>query len=341
MEEDVVQAILIASNPLQGSLHQQALEYLSNIQQHANDTWRLALALYVDVTPDGNRKYPPQARFFALRVLDEFFDSRYVQECVARVGCLLIDSHLIFLQLRSPGRRDFSDTAAVLHVLYTDGICLWVSRDRGALYVSYHSVKHEVDLLRVSVLRNKFSHTLTLFFLCTYIDQWSTFFIDLFTLIHPAKSPDQPAFNRHVSLLFFHVVLEISEEVADQVIKSARPFNQVRHTRDARVRDAVRERDAPRINDAVLTIVADGSEKLSTLRKAEHSWDWGRELDGVVEVVDCGIRTFGSYVSTSIRGSFIVGSLNFYFLSISPLRLDRHQLDCHADHDSFTIFIAF
>jgi exportin-T len=76
--DKVVQAILIASDPSQISLHPHALEYLATFQQNANDTWRLALALFVDVAPDGARKYPPQVRFFALRVLEEFFDNRYV-----------------------------------------------------------------------------------------------------------------------------------------------------------------------------------------------------------------------------------------------------------------------
>lgn len=74
--DQVVQAILIASDPLQGSLHQQALEYLSTIEQNASNTWRLALSLFVDASPEGDRKYPPQARFFALRVLEDFFDNR-------------------------------------------------------------------------------------------------------------------------------------------------------------------------------------------------------------------------------------------------------------------------
>jgi exportin-T len=80
------------------------------------------------------------------------------------------------------------------------------------------------------------------------------------------------------------------------MIKSARTYNVVRNTRDARVRDAVRERDAARINEAVLTIVADGAERMSRLRKSGESSESKRELDGVVEVVDWGIRTFGSYV---------------------------------------------
>lgn len=158
------------------------------------------------------------------------------------------------------------------------------------------------------VLRNKFSHTLTLFFLCTYIDQWPSFFSDLFTLIRPPEPSSQSAFNRHVTLLFFHIVLEISGEVADQMIKSARAFDSSRHARDGRVRDAVRERDAAGINEAVLTIVAEGVERMTTLRKLENS---PRELDAAVEVVDLGIRTFGSYV-----GAF---QAQYHFTPILPL----------------------
>ena len=77
------------------------------------------------------------------------------------------------------------------------------------------------------------------------------------------------------------------------MIKAARTFNTQRHTRDGLVRDAVRERDASQINEAVLTIIADGVERMSALRE---SGDSSRELGDVVEVVDWGIRTFGSYV---------------------------------------------
>jgi hypothetical protein len=74
----VVQAIAIASDPSQGPLHQQALDFLKSIQDNAPTSWRLALAIYVEAGPDGARKHHPQARFWALRVLDEFFDNRYV-----------------------------------------------------------------------------------------------------------------------------------------------------------------------------------------------------------------------------------------------------------------------
>jgi exportin-T len=136
---------------------------------------------------------------------------------------------------------------------------------------------------------------LTLFFLCTYTEQWPTFFSDLFMLI---KSTER-GFNRHLSLLFFHIVLEISGEVADQLIKSARSFNAQRHARDGRVRDGVRERDAAKINEAVLTIVSDRAEHLSKLRKSPAAATDLKELDHVIEVVDWGVRAFSSYVGAS------------------------------------------
>ncbi len=74
--DQIVRAILIASDPAQGGLHQQALEYLSNVQQNAAETWSLALSLFADATPTGERKHPTEARFFALRVLDDFLEAR-------------------------------------------------------------------------------------------------------------------------------------------------------------------------------------------------------------------------------------------------------------------------
>jgi exportin-T len=128
------------------------------------------------------------------------------------------------------------------------------------------------------------------------VEQWPTFFRDLFTLISPTESSSQPTFNPHVSLLFFHMILEISGEVADQMLKAARQHNSARHARDSDVRDAVRERDAARINEAVLTIVAANVEKMTKLRVEDESSISRRELDTSEEVVDWGVRTFGSYV---------------------------------------------
>ncbi|KAG1747210.1 armadillo-type protein [Suillus paluster] len=254
MEEEIhryVEAIRIASEPSQGHLHQQAFEYLSNLRQNANETWRLALTAFTDMTSEG-RKYPESVRFYSLRLLDEFFDNRF-----------------------EPLDEDSFRTLQQSLVSYVQTEYVYGSAESNAPY-----------------LRNKFSHTLTLFFLCTYVEQWATFFTDLFSLIRLPESSSQPQFNRHVSLLLFHIITEISGEVADQTIKSARTFNPVRHTRDSRVRDAVRERDAPLINEAVLTIIVDSTERMAALRKTTTS---SPELSEALEIVDWGIRTFGSY----------------------------------------------
>ncbi|PCH42166.1 ARM repeat-containing protein [Wolfiporia cocos MD-104 SS10] len=259
MEQDMnqlVQAIAIASDPTQGPLHQQALEYLSTIQQNAASTWRLALALFVETGPNGARKYPAQVRFFALRVLDEYLDNRF-----------------------DPLDDESFQTLHQAVISYIRSEYLYGSAEADAAF-----------------LRNKFSHTLTLLFLCTYTDRWPTFFSDLFALIRPAESTSQSTFNHHVSLLFFHIVLEISGEVADQLIKAARTFSALRQLRDARVRDAVRDRDAAHINEAVLTIVADASDRMTRLRGGNLVPSSERDLDGPVEVVDWGVRTFASYV---------------------------------------------
>jgi exportin-T len=135
--------------------------------------------------------------------------------------------------------------------------------------------------------------------------------------MRPAESTSQTSFNPHVSLLFFHFVIEISEEVADQVIKGARQFTSERHVRDARVRDAVRERDATWINEAVLTIVADYAERLLILRAAEST---SRETSEVLEVVDWGIRTFGSYAGLSVTETYPCVELSNLF----GVRLGRY-----------------
>ncbi|KAH9986251.1 ARM repeat-containing protein [Russula vinacea] len=240
--DQVVRAILIASDPTQGSLHRQALEYVSNIQQNAGETWGLALNLFVDATPTGERKHPTEVRFFALRVLDDFLETRFPGSFVP-----------LFV------RR--------MHLTWD------IPRSEPLDEESFDTLRQTF----APFLRNKFSHTLTLLFLATYLDRWPTFFADLFAHMRPAESTSKPH----------------SEEVADQVIKSARQFTSERHVRDARVRDAVRERDATWINEAVLTIVADYAERLSVLRKAEEATS--RETSEVLEVVDWGIRTFGSY----------------------------------------------
>lgn len=74
--EQLVQAITIASDPTQISLHPQALSYIRTIQENISHAWRAALHIFLEMNTDGSRKYNAQARFFALGLLDDFFENR-------------------------------------------------------------------------------------------------------------------------------------------------------------------------------------------------------------------------------------------------------------------------
>lgn len=141
-------------------------------------------------------------------------------------------------------------------------------------------------------LRNKFSHTLTLFFLATYETQWPDFFDSIFSMLKPPPETGVPPLNPHVSIFFFKLLLEISSEVADQILKNARIWNVDRMARDGRIRDRLREKHANEINQAVLTIVVAGKQKLDQIRAGEL----GERIDPAEEVVDLGIRAFASYI---------------------------------------------
>ncbi|KIJ50979.1 hypothetical protein M422DRAFT_27087 [Sphaerobolus stellatus SS14] len=254
----VVQAVYIAADPSQPrQLQEQALEYLANVQRNAPETWRLALTLFVETGPQGGRRHPPQVRLWSLRVVEEFLDNR--------VDPLSDDSFQTLQQ----------------------GLFNYIQSE----YV-YGPAE-----ATATFLRNKFSHTLSLFFVCTYPNQYPSFFNDIFTLIRPPTgSSTSTSFNPHVCLLLFHILVEISGEVADQILKSARPYSVARHARDTRVRDAIRERDAAIINEAVLTIITENAERMRALRKGDVAPTVNREAETCEEVVDWGIRAFASYI---------------------------------------------
>lgn len=308
--QQIAQAVAIASDPAQSVLHHQALQFIADIQQNASETWRLALPIFVDRDEQGIKRHTPQTRFFALRVLDEFLDNRSASLASRNIPSLslFLDSTpwttTSSIPSNSPSWPTSRQSTSEGLQNQTHPVCL------------SHSLCSRSHSFTPIVLRNKFSHTLTLFFLCTYIDRWPSFFDDLFILIRTpvpnGVNGSTTNFNRHVSLLFFHIVLEISGEVADQTIKAARSWSHTRHQRDARVRDAVRERAAAKVNEAVLLVVTEAAERMAHLRKLGSAGNHKKDLDAAVETVDWGIRTFGSYVGMSpLNSAMPVAHVNF------------------------------
>ena len=75
--EQIEKAILVASDPAQSRLHQEALQFIQNTLKNSQDAWRIGLTFLIDTNADGTRKYQPQVRFYGLRILEDFLDSRF------------------------------------------------------------------------------------------------------------------------------------------------------------------------------------------------------------------------------------------------------------------------
>lgn len=146
------------------------------------------------------------------------------------------------------------------------------------------------------VIRNKFSHTLALLFLCTYPEQWPTFFTSISPLLHTSPGATAPTLNPHVTTFFLRLLLEISGEIHDQTIKSARTFAASRHARDASVRDAVREKDANGVNATVVGAIVEVTGRLEAIRAGGATASDGLGETQLVELVELAIKAFTSYV---------------------------------------------
>ncbi|PVG04220.1 ARM repeat-containing protein [Serendipita vermifera] len=258
-EEQILQAIAVANdhNRTQDrSVYEQAIHFLNQVRLKADQTWRVALSLFLATNEQGTRRYETEVRLYALTVINSFLEMNQLK-------AKLDDEAFVTL------RDQF------LHYLRSE--YLFGPSENANYY-----------------LRNKFSQVFSLFFLATYESQWPNFFDEIFTLLKPPPESGAKPLNSAISSFFLRLVQEISSEVADQVLKNARSYSAERHARDGRIRDLVRDRDAARINEAVLAIIADAKQRLDQLNAAG---DQVRKKEAYVEeIVDLGIRAFASYV---------------------------------------------
>ena len=180
----------------------------------------------------------------------------------------------------------------------------------------------------LTVIRNKFSHTLALLFISSYPAQWPDFFANFYELLQtrsPSEDPSLTAFNAHASTLFLRVLIEISGEVADTILKGAREFTSERHRRDAAVRDHIRERDSKTISDAVLAIISDNESHLVAVRN-------GTENGNVVvmeELIALAIRAFAGLIRTFAVNSVLQPP---ELSKSSHDSLDQYQFHRHTQH---------
>ncbi|KIO34261.1 hypothetical protein M407DRAFT_16794 [Tulasnella calospora MUT 4182] len=153
-------------------------------------------------------------------------------------------------------------------------------------------------------IRNKFSHTLALLFLRSYPEQWTNFFPTIYSLLRPSISGSNlsagtPPINGHVSLLFLRLLIELSGEVHDSILKGARNWAEDRQARDSIIRQKIRQDESENMNSAVLTIISEAEERLVKHRQEAaatgDSQARARERAGLEEVVESGMKAFAGY----------------------------------------------
>jgi len=78
--DQLLSAIAIVSDPTQNRyLQAQAIDYLNTIRTSPEQSWQLALSLFVDTKPDGSKSHNPQIRAFALQIIDDLLNNRRVK----------------------------------------------------------------------------------------------------------------------------------------------------------------------------------------------------------------------------------------------------------------------
>jgi exportin-T len=90
------------------------------------------------------------------------------------------------------------------------------------------------------------------------------------------------------------LLVELSGEVADTILKGARDFTEDRHRRDGVVRDYIRDRDSKDISDAVLTIISDIEARLVAVRNDKE----GGITSPMEEQIALALRAFASLIRT-------------------------------------------
>ncbi|CEL55488.1 Exportin-T OS=Laccaria bicolor (strain S238N-H82 / ATCC MYA-4686) GN=LOS1 PE=3 SV=1 [Rhizoctonia solani AG-1 IB] len=261
-EQNILSAIAIASDPGQDrNLQNEAVEFLNTVRAGATETWPIALKLFVGDDSASRTKQNVQVRLFALQVLDELLDNR--QEELVNAGA---------------AQETYATLQSTLGGYITEE------------YVTGSAEAH------APFIRNKFSHTLALLFLCTYPDQWPTFFTSISPLLHASPGSSSTTLNPHVTTFFLRLLLEISGEIHDQTIKSARTFVASRHTRDTNIRDAIRAKDAVGVNAEVTRVLEETIAMLEGVRAGGAPVSETIGQAQLIELIELAIRAFASYV---------------------------------------------
>ncbi|KAA1118240.1 pre-tRNA nuclear export protein [Puccinia graminis f. sp. tritici] len=270
LDEQIHQAVLAALNP--GPLQSEGLHFLQQLRSNPKDSWQPGLICFLagsqnEQQQDPNQawsyKYPPQTRLFGLQLVDTM------------------------LQLPTSSEEEIGLVKS----------CYETTRQQLWDYIHREFVEGPGEQ-GLGYLRNKVVQTLFLLFFQSYPNNWPDFFSSFADLIRqhpkastPLNNSNQPL-NPRTTDLYLRLLHEISSELSDALLRINKPA--FRLTRDAELRDAIRERDAERIARETFGIVAESLEGLSKNDLNPNQGLYGKQAQ---ECLEMGIRVVEDYAS--------------------------------------------
>lgn len=243
MEEQLIQAVEIASNPQANAgpeVTSQALQFLEHLKTITHESWSVGWSVWSARNAEGNGpKYSPNARMFALMLVEDFLGNRISMS---------------------------SDPAGAVASLQQSAI----------EYIQKEYVAGSGDA-EVAYIKNKFAQVLAALLLQTYnLPPPYTLLPTLLSMFraHPAASPSQAStsqlpLNPFTTDLILRVLHDLSITLgSDVTLRAVR--SKERLQRDAVIRDEIRANHASNIADSVWRVVEEGFSRVNLGEQAAH-----------------------------------------------------------------------
>lgn len=237
MEEQLVQAVAIASNPTavqDPSLPQQALDFLQHLKTITHESWTCGWQVYSARDPGtGSPKYPEQARLFGLNLVADYLESHVSQSSDPQ-------GSIAYLQ---------ESALTYIHSEFING-----NGERTASYI-----------------KNKLAQVMTTLLVQSYnLPQPSTLLSALLALVHthpnsasPSSSAAAASFNPTPTDLVLRILHDLSITLgSDVTLRSARSKDRLQ--RDSVVRDEIRANHAMAIAQLLWQIIEQGLQKINS-----------------------------------------------------------------------------
>lgn len=244
MEEQLIQAVEIASNPLANAgpdVTSQALQFLEHLKTITHESWSVGWSVWsARNAEDNGPKYSQNARMFGLMLVDDFLANRISMS---------------------------SDPAGAVASLQQSAID----------YIQKEYIAGSGDGA-VPYIKNKFAQVLSVLLLQTYnLPPPYTLLPTLLSTIraHPAASPSQASTSQlPLNPLTTDLVLRVLHDLSvtlgsDVTLRAVR--SKERLQRDAVIRDEIRANHASNIAESVWRIVEEGFNRVNQGEQADNT----------------------------------------------------------------------